>query len=103
MLFENLRKDGRCQANTPPECVGVHLPGGDFKIFLFGSYASRTNQTSSDLDVGIWGKRRIAGHLLIQIEEELDNSRIPYKMDLVDFRRVSKDFRNVALKKIINL
>lgn len=89
--------------NQIKEIIRKHLPGGDFKIFLFGSYASRTNQTSSDLDVGIWGKKKIAGHLLIQIEEELDNSRIPYKIDVVDFSQVPKSFREIALKKIVNL
>jgi hypothetical protein len=34
------------------------------------------------------------------MQEELEESTIPYQIDVVDFKRVSPEFKNVALQKI---
>jgi hypothetical protein len=48
-------------------------------------------------DVGILGKKPIPGHILIKIEESLEESDLPYKIDIVDFILVSPEFRKIAL------
>ena len=83
--------------------VKKHLPNPNYQIFLFGSRASAQNQRWSDLDIGILGKEKVPGHTLVRIEEELENSRISFKVDVVDFRTVSDQFRNLALRKTITL
>lgn len=75
----------------------------NYKLFIFGSRASGENQRWSDIDVGILGQEKIPGHALVKIEEELENSRIPFKIDVVDFKAVSAQFRTLALKNVIAL
>ena len=85
------------------EIIQKHLPAEEFRLFVFGSRAKGQFSQWSDIDVGIWGKKRIRGSALVNIEEELENSRIPYRVEIVDFNRVSEDFKEVALQSIINL
>ena len=42
-------------------------------------------------------------HILAEIEEALEESDLPYRVDIVDFSSVSNDFRKVALTKIKKL
>jgi len=76
-----------------------HL-GHGFKVFLFGSRAFGEAGKWSDFDVGIEGARPVELKVLGLINEELENSQIPYKIDVVDFSRVSKAFKKSALKDV---
>ncbi len=77
-----------------------YLSPKDHQVFLFGSRAVGNNNTKSDYDVGILGPKEIPTLNLSAIREELENSNIVYKVDVVDFNRVSPRFKGLALKKI---
>lgn len=85
------------------ETIRKYLPAADCQIFIFGSRVTGENQPFSDLDVGILAPKIIPGHLMVKIQEELENSRIPFKIDIVDFQKVSDPFRELALKNLIYL
>jgi len=84
------------------EAVKKHLPTG-CEVFIFGSRATGKFLPWSDFDVGILGPKKIPSYLIVKIQEELENSSIPYKIDVVDFKKVSSQFRNLALKEAIRL
>ncbi len=83
--------------------ITKYLSENNFKIFLFGSRATGINRPGSDFDVGIMGKEPVGLETLGLIDEEIDNSNIPYKVDVVDFARVSEGFKKLALKQIAPL
>lgn len=83
------------------EIVFKHFLPYKYKVYLFGSRASGTNQPFSDYDIGILGKRKIPLSALSEIAEELDNSDIPYKVDIVDLKPASAEFRKAALENAI--
>ena len=70
-----------------------------YQIFIFGSRASGRAKKYSDYDIGIWGKRRLPSEIKVFIEEALENSDLPVKVDIVDFSLVSPGFRKIALSK----
>lgn len=70
----------------------------DYQIFLFGSRARGNFRKNSDYDVGILGKEKMKLREYLAIKRSLD--ALPYSIDLVDFNRVSSDFKNIALKNI---
>lgn len=78
--------------------VRNHLPDPSYRVFLFGSRATGTARKFSDVDVGILGKKSVPGHVVELIKEDLEESNIPYKVDVVDFTAVDPSFRNLALK-----
>lgn len=78
-----------------------HLDCNKYKIFLFGSRACGNEKPYSDIDVGVLGKEKLNSIVKANIENELDESIVPYKVDIVDFSRVDEKFKSYALKKII--
>ena len=78
------------------------LKNSDCKVFLFGSRASKENHRFSDMDIGIIPGNFFNKKILPDIIEKLNESVIPFKVDLVNFANVSPTFREEALKQIIH-
>ena len=83
--------------------VRSRLPDPSYRVFLFGSRATGAARKFSDVDVGIQGNRAIDAVTLEYIREDLENSDIPYKVDVVDFATVAPSFKTLALKRIQQL
>ena len=80
------------------ETVFKHISPEENKVFLFGSRATGTNRKWSDYDIGVIGKEKLPYSKFNELKNELEESNIPYKIDIIDFAQVSDKFRNVALK-----
>jgi predicted nucleotidyltransferase len=74
----------------------------DCTILLFGSRARGEHRRSSDIDIGFSG---LSEPLFTKVRDrllsELEESVIPHHVDLVNMDFVSKDFRDVAMEKVI--
>jgi len=62
------------------------------RIYLFGSRVSGTPSQSSDCDVGLDFKGEIPPGVLSAVREELEESHVPYRVELVDLSETSPDF-----------
>lgn len=80
------------------EILGKHLNIKDYRVFIFGSRVTGKNTERSDIDIGIEGQTGVPRETMAKIREEIENLPTLYKIDFVDFRRVSSDFREVALE-----
>jgi predicted nucleotidyltransferase len=80
--------------------AGEYLDLKKYKIFFFGSRVTGGGSEKSDIDLGIEGPKEIKAGIKLDIIEKLDNLPILYKLDLVDFKKVSADFRKLAMKKV---
>lgn len=83
------------------EIILKHIDCKKFKVFLFGSRACGNEKFYSDIDIGILGKEKLNSVVIANIENELEESIVPYNVDIVDFSKVDKDFKRYALEKII--
>ncbi len=72
-----------------------------FAVFLFGSRASGQASKYSDIDIGIMGKDEFSLKSIFKIKNILNEKDMPYKVDIVDFNRVDKSFKEIALRDII--
>ena len=79
--------------------LSKYLDLSQYKIFFFGSRVKNKSTPTSDIDIGIIGPP-IAPSAWAQIEEEIENLPTLYKIDLVDFNWVSREFKEEALKNI---
>jgi len=75
----------------------------DYRFFVFGSRASGTAGKFSDYDIGILGKTPLSFETLALINEALEDSDLPFRVDVVDFSLVSPGFKKVALSEIKEL
>jgi predicted nucleotidyltransferase len=73
------------------------------KGFIFGSWVDGSNRPYSDVDVGLDGGEPIAVEVRLAIEEELEQSNLPFIVEVVDFQQVSEQFKQVALQKTMPL
>ena len=55
----------------------------------------------SDVDIGLLSENGIDGLLLSNLREALEESTIPYHVDVVDLSRVSETFKNEIMKDAI--
>ena len=81
----------------------LYISDGRYKTFIFGSRATQTNRKYSDIDLGISGPVPLSSKQYIQIKDALEESDLPYKVDVVDFSEVSEEFKKVALRSTIRL
>ena len=78
----------------------AHIPLNEYSVFVFGSRAGNELKAYSDLDIGVLGEMSLPVDTLNKIKNLLNDSTIPYKVDLIDFRNVSDEFKRIAMKKI---
>ena len=70
---------------------------GEYDVFLFGSRVTGEASRFSDFDIGIYGKKPLPQMVKAQIEEALEESDIPYSVQVVDFFFLPERFKSVAL------
>jgi len=81
------------------EILGKYLDLSKYKVFFFGSRVRGNSDERADIDIGIEGPE-IPAYTKLEIEEELENLPILYKIDFVDFNNVSDKFKKVAKEHI---
>lgn len=77
------------QKNLPQE-VGVKV---------FGSRITKKIKTYSDLDLIIIGKTKIDSKILANLKEEFEESDIPFRVDIIDWHRISKEFQQIIINQ----
>lgn len=70
------------------------LQGRKVEVFLFGSRVTGTACRSSDIDVGVLPSAPLPEGLLAEIREDLEESRVPYRVELVDLSATDRTFRD---------
>ena len=71
--------------------------GGEYKIFLFGSWAKGTAVDTSDMDIALLGPQEIDRDTMIAIKQEIEKIPTLRGIDIVDLQAASVDFRNNVL------
>ena len=80
--------------------VGKHLDLNTHRLFFFGSRVTGGGTDRSDVDVGIEGPESVPAPQWLAIQDEVDELPMLYKIEFVDFKRVSPEFREVATQHI---
>lgn len=82
------------------EIIGRHLDLNAYQIFFFGSRVTGKGDERSDIDIGIEGAEEIPYEIMARIRDDIENLPTLYKIEIVDFKKVSNDFREVAFQQI---
>lgn len=70
------------------------------RVFLFGSRVTGDARPHSDFDVGVIGDEPLPLDVFYAIEDQLDDLPTLYKIDWVDFNRVSPRFSERATQRV---
>ncbi|MFQ6017240.1 MAG: nucleotidyltransferase family protein [Kiloniellaceae bacterium] len=77
------------------------LAGYAVKVYLFGSRASGPARRTSDVDVAVDPHEPLPPRVLADLREALEESTIPYFVDVVDLSTVDADFRRHVLSEAV--
>ncbi|WP_298269499.1 nucleotidyltransferase family protein [Geobacter sp.] len=78
-----------------------HVP--DREVWVFGSRATGTAKQYSDLDLAVIGDTPLDFGRLALLENDFDESELPFKVDVVDWSTASESFRQVIRKTAVVL
>ncbi|MFZ7101386.1 MAG: nucleotidyltransferase family protein [Peptococcaceae bacterium] len=81
--------------------LNKHVP--TFEVFVFGSRYQGNVHESSDLDIAIKGPAKLDLLLLANIRDEFQSSELSFRVDLLDFNRISPEFQDIILNNSICL
>lgn len=71
-------------------------------VFLYGSRAKGTARRTSDIDIAILPQTPLPAWVLSEIREALEESHIPYQVDLMDLSTADPSFRERILQEGIS-
>lgn len=69
------------------------------QVFLFGSRARKDHTPQSDIDIAIDNTTAITFCTLGQIKEKIEESTIPFSVDIVDLNNTSSDLKKQILQE----
>lgn len=84
------------------QIVAPIRPSG-YKLFIFGSRVRGDNRQYSDIDMGVEGKQQLSGQDYFNLTDALEESDLPYRVDVVDFSTVTDHFKHKAKENIITI
>jgi len=81
--------------------INQYIPG--CTVYLFGSRARDDAHTSSDIDLAFDAGKKIEFRILCKIKEELEDTIIPFFIDVIDVHDVDDKFLQEIKKSFIKL
>lgn len=78
---------------TVLDILNTHL--SDTKFWAFGSRVKNTAKNYADLDIAIIQDTLVDLLILSSLEEDFANSNFSFKVDIIDWQRISPEFRSI--------
>lgn len=72
-----------------------------YSFYAFGSRAKGNPKILSDLDLCFFDQ--IPSNALLQLEEDFEESDLPYKVDIVDWNKCSDTFREMIKNDLVKI
>lgn len=77
----------------------AHVPGCE--VWAFGSRVDGTAKAYSDLDLVLVGPAATDQSVLSRLTEAFQESDLPFRVDLLDWHRISASFREVIMSRYL--
>lgn len=68
------------------------------EVRVFGSRNQGVVKPHSDLDLAIYSKDKLDRKIIYQLQEDFADSNLPFRVDIVDWNRISEEFKQIILK-----
>jgi len=69
------------------------------EVIFFGSRANATAPSGADVDIALNALKKLSPSIIARLKTILEDSDIPYKVDIIDLTRTNENFRKEVLKK----
>jgi hypothetical protein len=93
-----VRADSRATREDPHlaelRSVVLRALGGPVAtVYLFGSFAIGGRHRASDVDLALEAPEPLSRDLLARLREQIEESHVPYRVDVVDLSEADASFR----------
>jgi uncharacterized protein len=72
-----------------------------YTFFVFGSRVHGTQKNFSDLDLCV--KEDLSDLTKCYLQMDFDESNLPFKVDIIEWNKISKDFQSLIEKDLIQI
>jgi predicted nucleotidyltransferase len=90
---------------TPEQLSAVKLILDKFvpncEVRMFDSRLNAKVKKYADLDIAVVGKGKIPLRKLVELREAFEESDLPFRVDLLDWHRLSPEFKKIILAKCV--
>lgn len=69
------------------------------KVYLFGSWARKEERCSSDIDIAVERTLGTPANIFFRLREALEDSAVPYRVDVVDLTEATKELADKVMKE----
>ena len=80
------------------EIIKKYLP--NCKIYLFGSRPRKKHRQGADIDLALDNGKAIDFENISQISADIDDTNIPFLVDIVDMWKISTEMKNLISKEM---
>ena len=80
------------------DALGEH----DAEVWLFGSCARGDVRNASDIDIGVLPRDVLPSGFFARLQDDIEESSIPYHVDVVDLSRVNPNWLGGIRREGIN-
>ena len=84
---------------TVKAILAEHVP--ECEVWAFGSRAAWTARDYSDIDLAVGGERLLHWRTLGRLKEAFEDSRLPMRVDVLDWHSISESFREVIARDYV--
>lgn len=81
---------------TIKQILAKHVP--DCEVRIFGSRVNGTARPYSDLDIVVVGTDKLPRKQVYRLKEAFQESDLSFRVDVLDWHRISPEFRQVIEK-----
>ncbi len=79
----------------------VEYLNDEYKVWVFGSRAKNQAKYNSDLDLALEYKTKIDHKILRRLKIEFEESKLAYKVDILDINSISDEFKKIIKKDMV--
>lgn len=79
--------------------VFKYLQSRPVTVYLYGSWARGEEKKTSDIDIAILSKQGLPVHIIMEIRDALEESTVPYRVDVVDLSKVDEKIKQKVLEE----
>jgi type I restriction enzyme S subunit len=69
------------------------------EVRVFGSRITELTKNYSDMDIVIVGKKSLSPRILALLKADFEESDLPFRVDILDWYKISEEFKKVIGKK----
>jgi len=83
------------------DLIKQHKENQSIRVYLFGSHAKGNAHKFSDIDIALSSDQPLPAHFITHLKEKIEDSTIPYTVDIIDLADVDETFRKKILAEAI--